>query len=97
MFFIMLFVLGISSVIAITVSLTTILCDYFEKFVFWQVALVVSVIGFLAGLIYVTPTGQWFVNLIDHFGGTLLIFGLCIFELIGVFWIYGKTTAIKRF
>lgn len=29
------------------------------------------------------------LNLVDHFGGTFLVFILAIFELIGVFWIYG--------
>lgn len=29
------------------------------------------------------------LNLVDHFGGTFLVFILAIFELMGVFWIYG--------
>lgn len=29
------------------------------------------------------------LNLVDHFGGTFLVFTLAIFELIGVLWIYG--------
>lgn len=29
------------------------------------------------------------LNLVDHFGGTFLIFVLGIAELIGIFWIYG--------
>lgn len=29
------------------------------------------------------------LNLVDHFGGTFLIFVLAIGELIGVMWIYG--------
>lgn len=45
--------------------------------------------GFLVGLIYVTPGGQWMLNLVDHFGGTFLIFALAILQLIGIFWIYG--------
>ena len=29
------------------------------------------------------------LNLVDHFGGTFLVFVLAIFELMGIFWIYG--------
>lgn len=30
------------------------------------------------------------LTLVDNFGGTFLIFTLGIFELIGIFWVYGK-------
>lgn len=30
------------------------------------------------------------LNMVDYFGGTLLIFALAMFELAGIFWIYGK-------
>lgn len=40
-------------------------------------------------IIYPVQGGQWMLNLVDHFGGTFLIFVLAIFELVGVFWIYG--------
>lgn len=33
--------------------------------------------------------GQWMLTLIDHFGGTLIVFPLAIFEVIAVFWVYG--------
>lgn len=29
------------------------------------------------------------LNLVDYFGGTLLIFCLAVFETAGIFWIYG--------
>lgn len=48
-----------------------------------------SIGGFLVGLIYVTPGGQWMLTLVDHFGGTFLIFALAILQLVGIFWIYG--------
>jgi solute carrier family 6 (neurotransmitter transporter, glycine) member 5/9 len=47
------------------------------------------VIGCLIGLVYVTPGGQFVLNLVDHFGGTFLIFALAILEVVGIFWIYG--------
>lgn len=30
------------------------------------------------------------LNLVDHFGGTLLIFALAMLELAAIFWIYGE-------
>lgn len=50
---------------------------------------IACIIGFLIGLIYVTPGGQWMLNLVDHYGGTFLIFALAILQLAGVFWVYG--------
>lgn len=31
------------------------------------------------------------LNLMDYFGGTLLIFALAMFEMMSIFWIYGST------
>lgn len=39
--------------------------------------------------------GQWMLNLVDHFGGTLLIFTLGILELMGILWFYGIAIDIK--
>lgn len=33
--------------------------------------------------------GQWMLNLVDFYGGTLLIFALAMFEVVVVFWLYG--------
>lgn len=85
----MLFVLGIGSVVALVSAVVTILWDQFPRFKYWQMAIFVCVGGFLCGLIYITPGGQWMLNLVDHFGGTMLVFILAILELIGIFWIYG--------
>lgn len=35
------------------------------------------------------------LNLVDHFGGTLLIFTLGILELMGILWFYGIAIDIK--
>ncbi len=48
-----------------------------------------SIVGILIGLIYVTPGGQWILNLVDHYGGTFLVFALAIVQLTGVMWVYG--------
>lgn len=85
----MLFVLGVGSAVGLQSSIVTNLMDVFPKAKNWQMAGICSLGGFLVGLIYVTPGGQWMLNLVDHFGGTFLVFFLAILELVGIFWIYG--------
>ena len=89
LFFFMLFVLGLGSVVALQSVVVTVICDQFRSLRFWKVAAATSFIGFLLGLVYTTPGGQWMLNLVDYYGGTLLIFFLSIFELSGLFWVYG--------
>lgn len=89
LFFFMLFVLGVGSAVGLQGSIVTNLLDIFPRFKQWQMAGICSIIGFLVGLIYVTPGGQWMLQLVDFFGGTFLIFALAIMQLVGIFWIYG--------
>lgn len=85
----MLFVLGVGSAVGLQSSIVTNLMDIFPKVKNWLMAGICCLIGFVIGLIYVTPGGQWMLNLVDHFGGTFLIFALAIVELTGIVWIYG--------
>lgn len=85
----MLFVLGVGSLVALVNAVSTAIWDQFPKMKYWQVILPISAVGFLLGLVYLTPGGQWILTLVDFFGGTFIIFVLAIIELIGVFWIYG--------
>ncbi|XP_068154516.1 sodium-dependent nutrient amino acid transporter 1 [Drosophila tropicalis] len=89
LFFFMLFVLGIGSIVALQSTIVTIICDQFKNWKYWKVALVTSICGFLLGLVYVTPGGQWILTLVDFYGGTYVVFILAIFELAGIVWIYG--------
>ncbi|XP_058975221.1 sodium-dependent nutrient amino acid transporter 1 [Musca domestica] len=89
LFFFMLFVLGVGSIVALQSTIVTIVCDQFKSFKYWAVALVTSICGFLLGLVYVTPGGQWILNLVDFYGGTYVIFALAILEIVGIVWIYG--------
>uniref|UniRef100_A0A0K8VKH9 Sodium-dependent nutrient amino acid transporter 1 n=1 Tax=Bactrocera latifrons TaxID=174628 RepID=A0A0K8VKH9_BACLA len=89
LFFFMLFVLGVGSIVALHCTIVTIICDQFKSLRYWKVALVTCVCGFLASIIYVTPGGQWILNLVDFYGGTFVIFGLAILETISISWIYG--------
>ncbi|XP_017064193.1 sodium-dependent nutrient amino acid transporter 1 [Drosophila eugracilis] len=89
LFFFMLFVLGIGSIVALQSTIVTIICDQFKDWKYWKVALTTSVCGFLMGLVYVTPGGQWILTLVDFYGGTYVVFILAIFELAGIVWVYG--------
>ncbi|XP_033336011.1 sodium-dependent nutrient amino acid transporter 1 [Megalopta genalis] len=93
LFFVMLFVLGVGSAVALCGAVFSILCDYFPKIAHWKLVLVVSVIGFAVSIVYVTPGGQWFVTLVDYYGGTFVAIIVGVLEMITVFWIYG----ISRF
>ncbi|XP_062539239.1 sodium-dependent nutrient amino acid transporter 1 isoform X1 [Armigeres subalbatus] len=89
LFFFMLFVLGVGSAVALHGTLITAFWDTFPKRKYWHIALVLSIIGFCTGLVYVTPGGQWILELVDHYGGTFLIYVLAIFEMVAIFWVYG--------
>lgn len=83
------FVLGVGSAVGLQSSIVTNLLDVFPKVKDWQMAAVCCSGGFLVGILYVTPGGQWMLTLVDHFGGTFLIFALAILQLVGIMWIYG--------
>lgn len=89
LFFFMLFVLGVGSIVALQSTIVTIICDRFSTLKFSYVAFVTCLLGFLLSIVYVTPGGQWILNLVDFFGGTYVVFALAIFEMIGIAWIYG--------
>lgn len=86
----MLFVLGVGSLMALVNAVATAIWDQFQsKLKYYQIVIPISMLGFLSGLLYITPGGQWLINLVDFFGGTFVVFVLAIAELIGFFWIYG--------
>ncbi|XP_055309717.1 sodium-dependent nutrient amino acid transporter 1-like [Sitodiplosis mosellana] len=89
LFFFMLFVLGIGSNIAMCSCIITAIHDQFPK---WKPSLVcigVATTGFLIGLFYITPGGQFILNLVDFFGASFVVFILAIAEIVAVCWIYG--------
>lgn len=69
LFFLMLFTLGVGSASALTGCIITIICDAFPHFKKWLVTLAVCIAGFLLGLFYVTPQGQYILELINYYGG----------------------------
>ncbi|XP_076240656.1 sodium-dependent nutrient amino acid transporter 1 [Calliopsis andreniformis] len=95
LFFVMMFVLGVGSAVALSGAVFCILCDYFPKVKQWKLVLAVSVLGFFISLVYITPGGQWFITLVDYYGGTFVAIIVGVLEMITVFWIYGVSNFLN--
>lgn len=91
LFFFMLFTLGVGSAVSLCGCVVTIVCDAFPNWKQWLVTLVICCIGFLIGLVYVTPGGMYVLDVVDYFGGGFIVFILVLIETIAVCWIYGKS------
>jgi solute carrier family 6 amino acid transporter-like protein 5/7/9/14 len=57
-FFLMLYTLGIGSAVALAAAVITVICDQFPSFKYWMVTLAICTIGFLVGLVYITPVSR---------------------------------------
>ncbi|PSP19185.1 MAG: sodium-dependent transporter [Cyanobacteria bacterium QS_8_64_29] len=90
LFFLTLFLLGLDSAFSLVAAINTAVLDTTNGRArtpivsFW-----VCLLGFLAGIIYTTQAGQYFLDVVDHFvtGYNLLLVGACQAILVG--WIYG--------
>ncbi|KAG8226536.1 hypothetical protein J437_LFUL007877 [Ladona fulva] len=60
LFFLMLYTLAIGSTVPLTGSFVTTFRDYYPHTKLWVVTLGVCVIGFLCGLVYITPVSMVF-------------------------------------
>ncbi|XP_023160007.2 sodium-dependent nutrient amino acid transporter 1 [Drosophila hydei] len=89
LFFLMLFVLGIGSNVGMVSCLTTVLKEQFTQIKQWHIVVFISIVGYLLGLLYITPGGQFILNLLDFFGATFVALVLAIFELLAIGWVYG--------
>jgi len=58
LFFIMLYVLGVGTAVALLASVITIIRDDFPSLNYLVVAIVTCVLGFVGGLVYVTPVSK---------------------------------------
>ncbi|XP_055372366.1 sodium-dependent nutrient amino acid transporter 1-like [Condylostylus longicornis] len=88
LFFSLLFILGVGSNIGMMSCSMTAITDNF-KIKQWQIALIIAVISFSIGLIYMTPGGLWMLNIIDNHGASMNCLILGIMELFVLSWIYG--------
>jgi len=69
LFFLMLFTLGVGSAASLSGCVITVVCDALPQYKRWQITCVICAIGFLLGLVYVTPGGQYILEVVDAFGG----------------------------
>jgi solute carrier family 6 amino acid transporter-like protein 5/7/9/14 len=90
----MLFTLGVGSASSLTGCVITVINDDFPQWKKWKITAVVSAIGFACGLVYVTPGGQYILDLVDYFGGGFIIFIMAILETFAISWIYGKYSSL---
>lgn len=95
LFFFMLFLLGIGTLIGIVTSVITAIHDQNPHWKRWKVVLVVSFVGFCIGLVYITPGGLFILDLMDYYGATFVTLTLAVFELFTFAWIYGVDRVCK--
>lgn len=89
LFFFMLLVLGIGSNIGMATCVINVIKDRFPHLQHWQLAIGASIVGFLCGLVYMTPGGQFILNLVDFYGCTFIALVMAIAELFAFSWVYG--------
>ncbi|XP_015111219.1 sodium-dependent nutrient amino acid transporter 1 [Diachasma alloeum] len=89
LFFMMMFVLGVGSASGIAGSVIAAITGEFPNIKHWQVLYPTCFIGFLFGLLYVTPGGQFILVLVDRYGTSFVVFILASFEITGIMWFYG--------
>ncbi|XP_066988644.1 sodium-dependent nutrient amino acid transporter 1-like [Macrobrachium rosenbergii] len=95
LFFLMMFTLGVGSSTALTSNIISVFADQFPKVKKFYICMAVCVVNFLFGLIYVTPGGQWMVDLVDYFGAGFIIYVLVIIETISANYIYGLRNLLR--
>ncbi len=80
---------GLGSATGMMTGVITVVCDDFPTWKKPLVALFTCVAGFAVGIVYVTPGGQYIVELVDYYGGGFIIFALTTLEVVAVSWVYG--------
>ncbi|KAG5669726.1 hypothetical protein PVAND_000021 [Polypedilum vanderplanki] len=95
LFFLMLYILGLGSLIAQTSCVITVIRDQFKNVKNWHAAVGYSIFGALCGSLYTTEGGQSVLNLVDHYGTTFVNFLLAVFEIMAFCHIYGVNRICK--
>lgn len=95
LFFLMLYVLGIGSNVAMASCIVTEIRDHFKSVKSWQAGLGVAICGTIFGSIYYTQSGLHILDLVDYYGATFIAFNLVIFELVTFCYIYGVERMCK--
>ncbi|MGF1490513.1 MAG: sodium-dependent transporter [Prochloraceae cyanobacterium] len=89
LFFIMLLTLGIDSAFSLVEAINAAILDFRSSLNVAKISFFVCLLGFLAGIIYTTKAGLYFLDIADRFvlNYNGLITGICEAILVG--WVYG--------
>ena len=88
LFFLTLLTLAIDSVFSLVEAVDVTIADK-TKMKKQHIALIVCVLGFLAGIIYTTNSGLFFLDIVDHFVTNFNLVIIGILECIAVGWVFG--------
>ncbi|CAG7732841.1 unnamed protein product [Allacma fusca] len=97
LFYIMLLTLGVGSGVSLSGTVIAVIHDNNPQ---WSRPWIVTGVctgGFLLGIMYTTPGGQFLSDLVDYFGANFVIYLMVMLEAIGVSWVYGINNIIDDF
>jgi len=97
LFFLMMITLGMGSAVGLVNGVVTVLMDSIPSLSKSMAAGIVCLVGAMCGLVFTTPGGQPLLELVDYYGGSLLVLGMCMCEVLVLTWIYGRDKLIKDF
>ena len=87
-FFLILVVIAYDSAFSLVEAINTVVAEK-TKMKRKNIALVVCILGLLAGLIFTTNAGLYFLDVIDHFINSYALIAVGILECIAVGWVFG--------
>jgi len=97
LFFLMLITLGLGSAVGFISAVTTTIYDSFPDVDQKFILKICCCVGYGIGLFYVTPGGQIMLEMVDYYGGTVLILALVSVEVIAINWVYGTNQLARDF
>lgn len=97
LFFLMLITLGLGSAVGFISAVTTTIYDSFPDVDQKFILKICCFVGYGIGLFYVTPGGQIMLEMVDYYGGTVLILALVSVEVIAINWVYGTNQLARDF
>ncbi len=89
LFFLMLLLLGIDSAFSLAEALNAAILDQYKHLQIAKVSMVVCFAALIAGIIYTTRAGLYFLDIVDHFVTSYNLLLVGIFQTILAGWIYG--------
>lgn len=88
-FFFMLFMFCVGSNMGMANCIMTVIRDFHPQVKCWKIVIAIVFFGVSIGCLYITPSGQFIINLLDFYGASFVALILAIIELVTVSWIYG--------